>query len=149
MRQIQLQRLPVTAVIERDPGGSFSSGKEKTAPQWYVNGQGQTMVVVPGPVAFVMGSPPTEAGRQDNEIQHKQRIGRTFALAAKPVTVSEFRRFLRDNKLEARFEGGGQVAPLMKQYGPDANGPIILVDWYKAAAYCNWLSKQEGIPEDQ
>ena len=21
--------------------------------------------------------------------------------------------------------------------------------WYQAAAYCNWLSKQEGIPEDQ
>jgi len=37
----------------------------------------------------------------------------------------------------------------MKKYSPDANGPIILVDWYKAAAYCNWLSQQEGIPEDQ
>ena len=36
--------------------------KEKTPPQWYVNGQGQTMVVIPGPVEFVMGSPPTEAG---------------------------------------------------------------------------------------
>jgi formylglycine-generating enzyme required for sulfatase activity len=23
------------------------------------------------------------------------------------------------------------------------------VIWYEAAAYCNWLSKQEGIPEDQ
>jgi formylglycine-generating enzyme required for sulfatase activity len=22
-------------------------------------------------------------------------------------------------------------------------------DWYQAAAYCNWLSQQEGIPEDQ
>ena len=21
--------------------------------------------------------------------------------------------------------------------------------WYEAAAYCNWLSKEEGIPEDQ
>src|SRR5262249_58836772 len=31
--------------------------KEKAPPQWYVNGQGQTMVVIPGPVAFVMGSP--------------------------------------------------------------------------------------------
>jgi formylglycine-generating enzyme required for sulfatase activity len=37
----------------------------------------------------------------------------------------------------------------MKKYSPDENGPIILVDWPKAAAYCNWLSKQEGIPEDQ
>ena len=35
--------------------------RRKTPPQWYVNGQGQTMVVIPGPVEFVMGSPPTEA----------------------------------------------------------------------------------------
>jgi formylglycine-generating enzyme required for sulfatase activity len=48
-------------------------------PQWYVNGQGQTMVVIPGPVEFVMGSPPTEAGRESRENQHKKRIGRTFA----------------------------------------------------------------------
>ena len=51
------------------------------------------MVVIPGPVEFVMGSPPTEAGRHDYEIQHKKRIGRTFALAAKPVTVEQFRHF--------------------------------------------------------
>ncbi len=41
------------------------------------------MVVIPGPVEFVMGSPPTEAGRESRENQHKKRIGRTFALAAK------------------------------------------------------------------
>jgi formylglycine-generating enzyme required for sulfatase activity len=125
-------------------------GKAKTPPQWYVNGQGQTMAVIPGPVEFLMGSPPTKGGRQLPESpQHKRRIGRTFALAAKPVTVREFRRFLRDNRLEEWFAGGGQLAPIMERYGPDANGPIILVDWYKAAAYCNWLSKQESIPEDQ
>jgi formylglycine-generating enzyme required for sulfatase activity len=65
------------------------------------------------------------------------------------VTVREFRRFLKENKLEAWFDGGGQAAPLMKRYSPEEHGPIILVDWYKAAAYCNWLSKVEGIPEDQ
>ena len=38
--------------------------REKAPPQWYVNGQGQTIVVIPGPVeGFVMGSPVTEAGR--------------------------------------------------------------------------------------
>jgi formylglycine-generating enzyme required for sulfatase activity len=123
--------------------------REKTPPQWYVNRQGQTMVVIPGPVEFLMGSPSTEADRGAVESQHKRRIGRTYALAAKAVTVREFRRFLKANKLEAWFEGGGQAAPLMKRYSPEEDGPIILVDWYKAAAYCNWLSKVEGIPEDQ
>ena len=38
--------------------------KEKTPLQWYVNGQGQTMVVVPRPAdEFWMGSPGKEAGR--------------------------------------------------------------------------------------
>jgi formylglycine-generating enzyme required for sulfatase activity len=63
--------------------------------------------------------------------------------------VNEFRRFLRANKLEAWFEAGGQVPPFMKRYSPEENGPIIFMDWYHAALYCNWLSEQEGIPPEQ
>jgi formylglycine-generating enzyme required for sulfatase activity len=121
---------------------------EKAPPQWYVNGQGQTMVVIPGPVEFVMGSPATEEGRQPNEPQHPRRIGRALALAAKPVTVREFRRALKDNNLEA-LSKLGKVAPLIQKYSPDEDGPIIFVDWYTAAAYCNWLSRQEGIGPEQ
>jgi formylglycine-generating enzyme required for sulfatase activity len=124
-------------------------GRDRTPLQWYVNSQGQTMVVIPGPVEFLMGSPPTEEGRQAGESQHQRRIGRTFALAAKAVTVREFRRFLKESKLEAWFEAGGHLAPLMKRFSPEANGPILLVDWYRAATYCNWLSQQDEIPEDQ
>jgi formylglycine-generating enzyme required for sulfatase activity len=40
-----------------------------------------------------MGSPSKEEGRLDNESQDRRRIGRTFAVAAKPVTVAEYRRF--------------------------------------------------------
>jgi serine/threonine protein kinase/formylglycine-generating enzyme required for sulfatase activity len=128
---------------------SVTKEQAKTPPQWYVNGEGQTMVVVPGPVEFVMGSPPAEEGRALMESQHTRRIGRTFALGAKPVTVRQFRRFLRENHLEAWFEAGGKAAPLMKKYSPDESGPIILVDWDTAAAYCNWLSQQEGIGPEQ
>jgi formylglycine-generating enzyme required for sulfatase activity len=84
-----------------------------------------------------------------NENQHKRRIGRTFALAAKSVTVNEFRRFVRANKLEAWFEAGAQAAPLMKQHSLEENGPISRVDWFHAALYCNWLSAQEGILPEQ
>ena len=41
----------------------IGEGEREDTPQWYVNSQGQTMVVIPGPVEFVMGSPATEAGR--------------------------------------------------------------------------------------
>jgi formylglycine-generating enzyme required for sulfatase activity len=63
------------------------------APQWYINGQGQTMVVIPGPVEFLMGSPSAEANRQRGEELHHRRIRRTFAIATTPVTKEQFRRY--------------------------------------------------------
>jgi serine/threonine protein kinase/formylglycine-generating enzyme required for sulfatase activity len=115
---------------------ALAKEQEKTPPQWYVNGQGQTMVVIAGPVGFVMGSPPTEARRVDNERQHKTRIGRTFALAAKPVTVEQYLQFKKDDRLAA---ANARAADL----------PMAGTTWHQAAAYCNWLSKEEGIEEDQ
>jgi eukaryotic-like serine/threonine-protein kinase len=111
--------------------------KAKTPPQWYVNGQGQTMVVIPGPVEFVMGSPAAEIGRlEGRERQHKRRIGRTFSVAAKAVTVEQF----------LQFDKGYQLPAV---YTRTADLPLVGPSWYEAAAYCNWLSKQENIPEEQ
>src|SRR5262249_19254031 len=70
------------------------AGSKQGSPQWYVNGQGQSMVLIPGPKEFVMGSPPTEEQRTSDESQHHRRINRTFALAAKSVTKEQFLRFL-------------------------------------------------------
>jgi eukaryotic-like serine/threonine-protein kinase len=81
--------------IEQQLKASRPASAPGVPPQWYVNSQGQTMVVIPGPVEFVMGSPPTEAGRESRENQHKKRIGRTFALAARYVTLAEYQRFDR------------------------------------------------------
>jgi formylglycine-generating enzyme required for sulfatase activity len=106
---------------------------------WFVNGEGQTFVVVRGPVEFTMGSPPGEPGRiEGNEQPHRKRIPRTFAIATKEVTVAEFVRFLPkpDHKQFLRNNGG-----------PDT--PAGAMKWYEAAEYCNWLSAREGIPEDQ
>jgi hypothetical protein len=77
--------------------------KEKTPSQWYVNGQGQTMVVIPGQVEFMMGSPITEKERDEIEVPHRKRIGQTFALAAKSVTVEQYRRFDKHHQLPAVF----------------------------------------------
>ena len=116
--------------------------KEKTPPQWYVTSQGQTMVVLPGPVEVMMGSPPTEAGRQDFEHQHKRRIARTFAIAAKSVTMEQFmtmgkKYFNKDSE------------PMAKRYAPENDCPALFINWYLAAEYCNWLSAMEGIDKSQ
>jgi formylglycine-generating enzyme required for sulfatase activity len=115
--------------------------QEEATPQWYVNGQGQTMVVIPGPVVFLMGSPSTEPGRTggaagNSEQRHGKRIGRSFAISAREVTVEQFLRFRKNHVYN-------------KQYSLTSDSPMNQVSWYDAAAYCDWLSKQEGIPKDQ
>src|SRR5207302_6987273 len=53
-------------------------GKQVVRPEgrrWYVNGQGQPMVLIPGPVEFMMGSPRTEAGGLPQEQRPRKRIG--------------------------------------------------------------------------
>jgi serine/threonine protein kinase/formylglycine-generating enzyme required for sulfatase activity len=113
---------------------ALSAGEH--AHRWYVNGQGQTMVVFPGPVEFVMGSPAGEGGRMPNEVSHRRRIGRSFAVSNKPVTLGQWLLY------RVRHE-------YLPQYAPTPDCPAINITWYDAAEYCNWLSKQEGLPETE
>jgi formylglycine-generating enzyme required for sulfatase activity/tetratricopeptide (TPR) repeat protein len=104
---------------------------------WYVNEQSDTMTIVPGPIAFEMGSPACEPGREDRyENRHRRQIDRSYALACREVTVAQFRRFRPD-------------FPTARKYSPDEDGPVIRVTWYEAAEYCNWLSRREGLPESE
>jgi formylglycine-generating enzyme required for sulfatase activity len=119
-------------------------------PTWYVNGQGQTFAMIPGPVEFLMGSPESEPGRQPEEKAHRRKIPRAFALGTKEVTVAEFLRYLKANPhVEKEFSASGKADWFLRKYSPQEDGPIILVDWYMAGAYCNWLSKEEGLPESE
>jgi formylglycine-generating enzyme required for sulfatase activity len=122
---------------ERQSGDARRTPQEKPR---CVGKQGQTFVLVEGG-EFVMGSPPPEEGREGGpegtvERPHRRRIGRTFALAAHEVTVAQFLRFRKDCKYS-------------KEYSPTPEHPINGVSRYQAAEYCNWLSAQEGIPEEE
>jgi formylglycine-generating enzyme required for sulfatase activity len=112
--------------------------KNQKSPGWFINSQLQTFTIVPGPVEFSMGSAQPESGKPNGEQSHLKRIGRTFAIATKPVTVGQFVCFRGDY---AQVEVKGVTN---KDHLP-AQG----ITWHEAAAYCNWLSEQEGIPPEQ
>lgn len=117
------------------------SAPPAAAKRWYVNRQGQTLVIVPGPVEFLMGSPPIERDRQPDETLHPRRIQRSFAIAATTVTLKQYRAFQQAVPDIARFDN--------PRYSPDEDCPKVAVDWYDAVRYCRWLSDCEGIPEEQ
>jgi serine/threonine protein kinase/formylglycine-generating enzyme required for sulfatase activity len=112
------------------------SAQAREGRRWYVNGQGQTLVLIPGPAEFWMGSPGQEPTQSEDigESLHRQRISRSFALATKEVTVEQFLRFRPNHGYT-------------KHFSPEPDGPMIYVTWYDAAEYCNWLSQREGILE--
>jgi formylglycine-generating enzyme required for sulfatase activity len=106
-----------------------------------VIGQGHTLVVVPGPTEFLMGSPAAERARREDESLHRQRVRRSFSIASKETTVEQFQRFLHENPtLQDAYPKDGSIA---------ATCPQTRVTWYDAAAYCNWLNLKEGISQDQ
>jgi formylglycine-generating enzyme required for sulfatase activity len=50
--------------------------------------------------------------------------------------MAQFHRFRKDH-------------PRDPKYSPTEDCPAGQVTWFDAAAYCNWLSEQEGFPRDQ
>ena len=77
------------------------------------------MVVIPAP-----------ADRRDSPVIHD------FAISNHEVILAEYRRFRTG-------WGAG------RDDFPTDQFPIHGASWYEVAEYCNWLSKQEGLPESQ
>lgn len=111
-------------------------------PGWYVNSQGQTFSIL-NAGDFQMGSPASEARRIGNERLHTRVIGHRLAIATKEVTRAQWLLF-------SETESGKVVSADRDslRHRPD-DSPMAAMTWYEAAWYCNWLSEQEGIPEEQ
>ncbi|MFM8727786.1 MAG: formylglycine-generating enzyme family protein, partial [Planctomycetaceae bacterium] len=123
----------------------FRTGEAVGGRRWYVtktggstpSDRGLSLAIVDARESFVMGSPLSEAERfggptGQNERRHRRQPGRVTAIGMHEVTVSQFLKY------SPRHEG-------TRSYSPTPDSPVNGVAWYDAAAYCNWLSEQEGL----
>ena len=101
---------------------------------------GQTLLLFkPGESAmadFTMGASRREPGRRANEVLHPVALRRMFYLQTTEVTNAQFRQFEPDHN-------SGQVESSSLN---QKHQPAVQVSWQQAAAFCNWLSKKEGLP---
>ena len=101
---------------------------------------GQTLLLFkPGESAmadFTMGASRREPGRRANEVLHPVALRRMFYLQTTEVTNAQFRQFEPDHN-----SGQVESSSLNQKHQPAAQ-----VSWQQAAAFCNWLSKKEGLP---
>lgn len=124
-------------------------------------------VAVP-PGTFVMGSPTTEAGRGNVEVQHQVTLTRGIYVQVAEVTNRQFVDLIQwaydhgyvtatsvrvsdnlDGSTTALVEMGAADAEMSFSNGSfsclNPDHPVKYISWYGAAAYCDWLSMRSGL----
>jgi formylglycine-generating enzyme required for sulfatase activity len=95
------------------------------------------MLLVPIPAGnFLMGSPESEADREDDETQHKVTISKAFYMQATEVTQGQWKAVMGTEPWK-----GKEYSKYVKE---GANYPAEYVSWNDAVAYCKKLSEKEG-----
>ena len=117
----------------------FATGARVGNRDWYVTKTlNNTMICFDEPQAFVMGEP---FFNDNDEYCHRVTLPNEFAVGSTEVTVTQYNEFIKQRpQFRTKWDR-------REQYGLTC--PRHIVSWYQAAAFCNWLSEQEGIPKDQ
>jgi len=103
-------------------------------PQRVTTSQGAALrYVTPG--EFMMGASRREPGRRANENLRRVRLTRPFYIGINEVTNREFLAF------REAHDSGADTHPALA----GDNNPVASVSWQDAAAFCNWLSRKEGL----
>ena len=116
-----------------DPARPREQGLGGGGRSWEKGPNGHTLVLLPGPLEFRMGSPEGEPGRAPIETPHHRRIARSIAVATTEVTVEQYRAFKPNYAPDRR-------------YPREPGSPAGDITWYEALDYCDWLSEEAGIP---
>ena len=110
-------------------GVAWASGRDGGQHLTLDLGGGVTMELALIPAGtFIMGSPATEEGRDDNETQHEVTISKPFYIGIHEVTQAQWKTVLGTDPSE--FKG--------------ADRPVEQVSWYDALEFCNSLTELVG-----
>ena len=134
---------------------SATAGEKAEAAKSFINSIGIYMIHIE-PGDFIMGSDGSElpqavldakehgrnrkvwlpkSGDYDEQPAHKVTITRPFYMAATEVTRAQYELF---DPLHVHLRG-------KLGFSIDNDEAVVFVSWYEAAAFCEWLSKKEGI----
>ncbi|MCG8050165.1 MAG: SUMF1/EgtB/PvdO family nonheme iron enzyme [Candidatus Thiodiazotropha endolucinida] len=83
---------------------------------------------------FLMGSPETEEGREDNERQNWVKVG-DFEMMNTPVTWAMYLAYC---------EATSRELPVEPDWGRHNDHPVVNVSYWDAVDYAQWLSEQTG-----
>lgn len=119
-RQQQQQRQQQAAVVEQPPRVGQVVKDCDVCPE---------LVVIPTG-SFMMGSPAGEAGRDDDETQHRVTMGRRYALGKYEVTQGQWRAVMGSNP--SRFKECGDECP------------VESVSWNEVQEYLRKLNERTG-----
>ncbi|MFM7738591.1 MAG: formylglycine-generating enzyme family protein, partial [Planctomycetota bacterium] len=100
------------------------------------NSIGMKLVLIPKGT-FMMGSPESEEGRNEGEVQHEVTLTKDFFLGVTEVTQAQYQKVMGENP--SYFQGG-------KVQGDSSNHPVEKVLWEDAVEFCKKLS---DLPEEK
>ncbi len=75
-------------------------------------------------------------------LENAETVGHAFSLCQREVERKHFDEFLRDTKYAFK-----QIASKHSDAEHRDHQPQNYVSWYDCAAFCNWLSRREGLEE--
>ena len=128
-QEVKVTLAPVPPVIhaKKVEGSPVKAGSDAVLPP--------RLVRIAPVGTFRMGASRREQGRRSNETLRKVQLTRPYLIGTHEVTNEEFMRFTSKHH-------SGSVRQLTLNR---AEQPVANVTWADAAAYCNWLSEQQGL----
>ena len=124
---------------------SLPALRRTVEPDAWLSQRGYAMVPIRGG-SFLMGSPASESGHEEDETQHAVTVA-GFAIGATEVTQKLFREVMGSNpaatatRLWLGKDDGGACAT----WGVGDDLPVHCVTWLEAAEFCNRLSNLVGL----